>query len=205
MPLTWACQVGCRHSVQLLLHHGALPDVDCISSSESVLYRCARFGDYEIVRSLLEGGATPDRGDPVVRATPIQVAMAWRKQDVALLLLSFGADPHQLYPDGSTLMHAAVEGGMAQLVLRLLQSTTVTQRGLQVYKRLAQRYSQLAVTRVLEDYERHALLSLSRSDSRSNFSTSHLPEELTQSIQSMLMSEHVTEEDGAPSYSSSQY
>lgn len=187
-PLSWACQVGCRRSVKLLLEYGADPNVTCICSKESVLYRCARFGDYDIMKSLLESGANPDFGDGVSGASPIEIAMSWNKEEVALLLLWHGADPTRKCANGDTLIRTAVEMGMARIVSKLLGMLLVPVAEQQVLKRLAKGCKDRAVLHVLEDYERFALLSLSTGDSQSDFYSDHFPQEISSTVQSFIFS-----------------
>lgn len=190
-PLTWACQIQCVRSIQLLLEYGADPNVPSMYVQESLLFRSARLGDYEIVRLLLEYGAAPDRVQALWGLTAVQVAASWGWDRISALLLHHGADPAQVTPEGGTLLFLACEKGLERTAMRILTRICVSKRELDEYKYVARANARHRILAILEDYERHGLMTLASEDPDSVFTSAYLPRELSRHISSILFSEHL--------------
>ncbi|MGY5125471.1 ankyrin repeat domain-containing protein [Streptomyces nigrescens] len=110
--------------VEALLRQGASPSAPD-ADGETPLYLAAVSGQSDIVRLLLEAGASPDtesRGQPGSEGLPLCAAACWGHEEVVRALLAHGADPDLREDDGTTytpLMWAASNGHhrTAQLLL----------------------------------------------------------------------------------------
>jgi ankyrin repeat protein len=94
-PLSNAAAVGRRDIVQLLLDHGADPDLpeEQYAPRGKALYEAVYHGHYEIAKLLLERGAFPN---PPVESSgdALWVSREWRPDTrMEQLLLSYGATP----------------------------------------------------------------------------------------------------------------
>ncbi len=112
-PLANAAAAGRMDIVQLLLDHGADPNLveEQYAPKGRALYAAVSNGHYEIAKLLLERGAFPN---PPVESSgdALWIAREWRKDKrMEELLLSFGATPHprvndQDYPNSvSSWLH----------------------------------------------------------------------------------------------------
>ncbi|MFG2864095.1 ankyrin repeat domain-containing protein [Streptomyces sioyaensis] len=122
--LITAVYEGRSRKVETLLQRGASP---CAAdeSGETPLYLAAVSGHTEIVRLLLEAGATPDtesRGQPGSTGLPLCAAASWGHDEVVRELLAHGADPDRREDDGTAhtpLLWAAGGGHHGTAVLLL--------------------------------------------------------------------------------------
>ncbi|MFG2827053.1 ankyrin repeat domain-containing protein [Streptomyces sp. NPDC048434] len=112
--------------VDALLRQGASPSTPH-PDGETPLYLAAVGGRTDIVRLLLEAGASPDaesRGEPGSEGLPLCAAACWDHAEVVRELLAHGADPNLREDDGtsySALMWAAT-GGHHRTVRLLLEA-----------------------------------------------------------------------------------
>jgi ankyrin repeat protein len=127
-PLWNAAAVGRMDIVQLLLHHGADPNLpeEQIAPKGKALYSAVFNGHYDIAKLLLERGAFPN--PPVESSGDALWVSRELRPDKRMeeLLLSYGAVPWQESPDGdwptrahnwlriTPLHHAAREGDVAR-------------------------------------------------------------------------------------------
>jgi ankyrin repeat protein len=100
-PLSNAAAVGRLDIVQLLLDHGADPNLpeEQFAPKGKALYSAVQNGHYEIAKLLLERGAFPN---PPVESSgdALWVSREWRPDKrMEQLLLSYGATPRQERPD----------------------------------------------------------------------------------------------------------
>ncbi|MGA5565028.1 ankyrin repeat domain-containing protein [Streptomyces platensis] len=111
-------------TVAALLRQGASPSAPD-ADGQTPLYLAAVSGQADVVRLLLEAGATPDtesRGEPGSEGLPLCAAACWGHEEVVRALLAHGADPNLREDDGTSftpLMWAAANGHhrTAQLLL----------------------------------------------------------------------------------------
>jgi len=101
VPLSNAAAVGRMDIVQLLLDHGADPNLpeEQIAPKGKALYQAVFHGHYEIAKLLLERGAFPN---PPVESSgdALWVSREFRpNKRMEQLLLSYGATPTQEHPD----------------------------------------------------------------------------------------------------------
>jgi len=101
-PLSNAAAVGRMDIVQLLLDHGADPNLpeEQIAPKGKALYSAVYHGHYEIAKLLLERGAFPN---PPVESSgdALWISQEWRPDKrMEQLLLSYGAVPWPKDPDG---------------------------------------------------------------------------------------------------------
>jgi ankyrin repeat protein len=100
-PLSNAAAVGRMDIVQLLLDHGADPNLaeEQVAPKGKALYSAVYHGHYEIAKLLLERGAFPN---PPVESSgdALWVSREWRPDKrMEQLLLSYGATPRQEHRD----------------------------------------------------------------------------------------------------------
>lgn len=90
----------------------------------TALHLAAHFGRAETARVLLDAGAAVDAPSTnqtlAHRATPLHSAVAGRRKDVAILLLSRGADVNARQEGGFTPLHGAAAAGDEAIVRELL-------------------------------------------------------------------------------------
>ncbi|MEW9521400.1 ankyrin repeat domain-containing protein [Streptomyces tubercidicus] len=114
-PLISAIYAKQASEVAALLRQGASPSAP-EADGETPLYLAAVGGQSEIVRLLLEAGATPDtesRGEPGSAGLPLCAAACWDHAETVRALLAHGADPNLREDDGTSftpLMWAAANG-----------------------------------------------------------------------------------------------
>jgi len=107
-PLSNAAAVGRLDIVQLLLEHGADPNLpeEQFAPKGKALYSAVYHGHYEIAKLLLERGAFPN---PPVESSgdALWVSREWRPDTrMEQLLLSYGATPKQENPEEAWLTRA---------------------------------------------------------------------------------------------------
>ncbi len=102
-----------RLQIEQLLREGGNPN-QCFAET-SALMRAADMDDLKTVRRLLDAGAHPDRPkSPGSTLTPLMLVVGGRGYDIALLLLSRGADPRAIdKTNGQTLLHELAFGPRA--------------------------------------------------------------------------------------------
>lgn len=92
-PILLAASLARMDMVQLLLSHGANPDVGDAETGSTALMAAVRLGSQLVVDQLLAHGARVDHGDKEGR-TALHVATEFRHLEVAKKLLSYGANPN---------------------------------------------------------------------------------------------------------------
>jgi ankyrin repeat protein len=134
-PLSNAAAVGRMDIVQLLLEHGADPNLpeEQFAPKGKALYSAVYHGHYEIAKLLLERGAFPN---PPVESSgdALWVSREWRPDKrTEQLLLSYGAAPWQEHPEGDwatrahnwlriSPLHQAARKGDVEEAKKLLDS-----------------------------------------------------------------------------------
>ena len=134
-PLSNAAAVGRMDIVQLLLDHGADPNLpeEQFAPKGRALYSAVYHGHYEIAKLLLERGAFPN---PPVESSgdALWVSREWRPDKrMEQLLLSYGAAPRQERPEEDwptrehnwlrvSPLHEAARKGDVEAARRLLDS-----------------------------------------------------------------------------------
>ncbi|MFH8569380.1 ankyrin repeat domain-containing protein [Streptomyces sp. NPDC017993] len=102
--------------VEELLSKGASPSAADADGETPPLYLAAVSGAADIVRLLLEAGASPDaesRGEPGTEGLPLCAAACWGHTEAVRELLAHGADPNLREDDGTgytALLWAATNG-----------------------------------------------------------------------------------------------
>jgi len=134
-PLSNAAAAGRMDIVQLLLDHGADPNLpeEQIAPKGKALYSAVYHGHYDIAKLLLERGAFPN---PPVESSgdALWVSREWRPDKrMEQLLLSYGATPPPKHPDGDwdtrstnwlriTPLHQAARRGDVKEAKKLLDA-----------------------------------------------------------------------------------
>lgn len=108
--LHFAAHSGNMELVCLLLEHGA--DVNARSASHSggypVLYEAIRSGNHDIVKKIIDSGASPCRGDDTIDHQYIAAAIRYCRAETVSLLLSKGACPYTPDNAGRTPLSLAL-------------------------------------------------------------------------------------------------
>jgi len=130
--LMWAAAGGHGAITGLLIKHGAdiskgtLPSTDRVPNTCRIcewkpspggftaLMYAARSGDIETARHILDAGADVNEAT-AEHGTPLVIASAGGHEDLALFLLSRGADPKAVDENGVTALHHAIQNGLASL------------------------------------------------------------------------------------------
>ena len=122
-PLMSAAQNANAATVQRLLHHGANPDYEGQSTGhDNPLHRAILRDDDQqeaVVRTLLEAGATLDRGWGYTAVLPEAVTKGATVGAISALLVH-GADPDQQDDDLMTPLHLAARHGRIDVAELLL-------------------------------------------------------------------------------------
>ena len=116
---TW---VDCYEAVELLLLHGA--DVHSQTLFGTPLHLASLFGDIDIVRALLDNGATVDAND-IYQQTPLHNAATNGRIEVVACLLHRGANPNIQYEDLETPLHIASRNGIDMVKTLLEKGATI--------------------------------------------------------------------------------
>jgi len=110
LPLHVASIHGYDDIVEIMLAHGADPNVRSGIAGQTPLQLAAFHGSVDSAAHLLRSGADPngqnDEGD-----TPIQVASLRGHESIVRLLLSYGAEPDLTNETDHTALHAAAVAG----------------------------------------------------------------------------------------------
>ncbi|WP_063788500.1 ankyrin repeat domain-containing protein [Streptomyces chattanoogensis] len=112
--------------VEELLRQGASPSA-ASADGETPVYLAAVSGAADILRLLLDAGASPDaesRGEPGSQGLPLCAAACWGHSAAVRELLSYGADPDLREDDGTgwTALLWAANGGHHETVRLLLDA-----------------------------------------------------------------------------------
>ncbi|XP_013402085.1 ankyrin-3-like isoform X4 [Lingula anatina] len=118
-PLHLAAKQGATECVQLLLQHGANPNIQD-KELQKPLHLAAERGAAQCVQLLLQHGANPNIQDKW-GSTPIHFAAKQGATQCVQLLLQHGANPNIQDKWGSTPIHFAAKQGATQCVQLLLQ------------------------------------------------------------------------------------
>ena len=117
-PLIWASIYGQSEVVDLLLKHGANPDVESNLYCIIPLIKASARGYKEIVDLLLKHGANPNIKDKYGE-TSIYMASRYGYKDIVDLLLKYGANPNVKDEDGETPLKIASSKGYKDIVTLL--------------------------------------------------------------------------------------
>ena len=113
-PLFFAAQRGHPKVVELLLDHGANPNISFTFGSP--IHAAARANNAVIVELLLENGANPDLKAGDFDQSPIHEAAARAAFEAAKLLIAYGADVNFRNSKGRPAVHAAAMSGNQEMV-----------------------------------------------------------------------------------------
>ncbi|KLJ08139.1 hypothetical protein EMPG_16428 [Blastomyces silverae] len=118
-PLDVAVSAGYVHIVELLLKHGADPNVAADEERYHALHRAVDCGHEAIVQLLLDNGANPLLRDCAGEAA-IHSACSKRHLGIINRLLDAGADINATDPGLSTPLHIAIEEGKIDIAAILI-------------------------------------------------------------------------------------
>ncbi|MBN2478345.1 ankyrin repeat domain-containing protein [Candidatus Micrarchaeota archaeon] len=93
-----AAKRGDEETVELLLEHGADPNIQA-NDENTALLRAIKSGNEEVVELLLKSGANPNKED--LRTNPLLLALEEKKHLIAELLLVYKADVNYKFERGS--------------------------------------------------------------------------------------------------------
>jgi ankyrin repeat protein len=119
--LSLAIMRGNDEGAALLIERGA--DIEARDAAgDGPLGWAATSGDATIAAALIKSGAKINVRAPYSpRRTPLMIAAAWDKLDVARVLLNSGAHPNVRDDADKTALHLAAEHGDVELVRLLLE------------------------------------------------------------------------------------
>ena len=118
-PLCYAAINGHNELCQLLLKHGANPNISI--GANPILLVVAEGGNLEIVKVLLKNGAEIDATDSENQTALLRASENGHKAVVAHLLEN-GADSHHVNVHGLTSIHYAASDGFTEIVQLLIDS-----------------------------------------------------------------------------------
>jgi ankyrin repeat protein len=102
--------------MQLLLEHGASPDLHC--SVGPLIYIASREGLADVIRLLLQHNANVNATDDADNSTALHLASLMGHVDITQILLDHGADINAISDHGTPLYRALISGHLE--VVRLL-------------------------------------------------------------------------------------
>ncbi|NMO19937.1 hypothetical protein HPC49_48265 [Pyxidicoccus fallax] len=115
----FACGAGQLAALEVLLEKGAAWDAVDERGLTALHEVAARSGSVEVARRLLELGCAVDAVD-CLGQTPLMLALTYKRNALASLLVSHGASPHARGPLEFTPLHLAALRGLEDLVSGLL-------------------------------------------------------------------------------------
>jgi ankyrin repeat protein len=115
----YACWSGNPAVLELLLAHGANPNVD--DEGWSLLHYEIWAGDVRMAKVLLDKGANPNYTAVPGCESPLQLAAKLGRQAQVELLITRGADPNLKDDNGQTPLSLAKEKGYGEIVEFLRQ------------------------------------------------------------------------------------
>ncbi|XP_066468319.1 kinase D-interacting substrate of 220 kDa isoform X2 [Tiliqua scincoides] len=118
--LMWACYKGCTEVAELLLSHGANPNITGLQYSVYPIIWAAGRGHSDIVELLLEHGAKVNCSDKY-GTTPLVWAARKGHLECVKYLLHMGADVDQEGANSMTALIVAVKGGFTDCVKEILK------------------------------------------------------------------------------------
>jgi ankyrin repeat protein len=108
-------------TIKVLIEGGE--DVEsCATDGVTALMYSARLGELDVVRLLVNAGASVNKQDNQRGATALIYAAGGGHTEIVKLLLDSGADPQIRFASGSTFLHAAVAGHALDIVHFALDS-----------------------------------------------------------------------------------
>ena len=116
-----ACRAGDLVEVEMRLKKPQDPDLS-ETKGWTALYCAAVSGHVEVVRSLLEAGALPDRDEELDWRTPLHVAAEQGNLEVVHLLLEARAKVDRPSINSETALHLATESDHVAVVQMLLEA-----------------------------------------------------------------------------------
>jgi ankyrin repeat protein len=115
----FACGAGQLAVLEVLLEKGAAWDAVDERGLTALHEVAARSGSVEVARRLLELGCAVDAVD-CLGQTPLMLALTYKRNALASLLVAHGASPHARGPLEFTPLHLAALRGLDELVSGLL-------------------------------------------------------------------------------------
>ncbi|MBZ4415110.1 ankyrin repeat domain-containing protein [Myxococcus sp. RHSTA-1-4] len=115
----FACGAGQLAVLDLLVEKGAAWDAVDEKGLTALHEVAARSGSVEVARRLLELGCAVDAVD-CLEQTPLMLALTYKRNALAALLVAHGASPHARGPLEFTPLHLAALRGLDDLVSGLL-------------------------------------------------------------------------------------
>lgn len=120
LPLDTACQYYSYEAAEVLLRHGADPDVYFSHSTVGWFELAIIRGLVDLFDLLASYGADPDLPDTETGQSPIQRAIRGGNDMLALKMLEYGADLYQIDNEGRNLLLLAAMYGGRRIAIRLL-------------------------------------------------------------------------------------
>ena len=119
--MAYACQLGCKESIKVLLAAGAKIGTGCGPSRMSPLHYAASYGRFELCEWLIEQKARVLSKDKFAR-TPLSMAVRNGHLKTASLLMQHGSDIEQADSSGNAPLHYAAAYGWMDCVDFLVKS-----------------------------------------------------------------------------------
>lgn len=183
LPLEVACKFYAFDAAEVLLEHGANPNVYCSQSSIGWFELAIIRGLNGLVDIFHLYGADPDLPDKKTGQSAIQRAITGGNDHLALLMLKYGANPFQIDNEGRSLLLLAAVSGTRRIAIRLLGL------GLQPdleCMHLAELYYNYELMEIFSCYLAHMSLSESALDENSFFHSNNFNSDCRHTIQEIL-------------------